>query len=386
MTRPLRVLHCPTTVGGNPPGLARAERALGLDSCCSTLRQNYLLYPADEVLVPDWAHGPLAAVLAEAGAWRLLGRACQHLDLVHLNYGGPLLPTQPPASITASGPLARLYRLYADAVGGLDLRLLRRAGVGIVTTYQGDDARQGDVCTRLGRPLVEAAGAGYYTIATDRAKRLAIARMDRYAQRIFYLNPDLGRVLPARARFIPYAHLDPQQWTPTWAEHERPLLVHAPTHTGIKGTAQVLAAVDRLRGEGLAFDFRLIQGLPHHEAMRLYAAADLLVDQLLIGWYGGLAVEFMALGKPVVCCLRQEDFRYLPAGMASELPIIHADPSSVTDVLRRLLGQDRRQLRQLGLRGRLYVEHWHEPRRIAAGLAVEYAAAANEARKIACAA
>src|SRR5690242_3548815 len=30
--RPLRVLHCPTDVGGHPSGLARAERELGLDS------------------------------------------------------------------------------------------------------------------------------------------------------------------------------------------------------------------------------------------------------------------------------------------------------------------------------------------------------------------
>ena len=32
----------------------------------------------------------------------------------------------------------------------------------------------------------------------------------------------------------------------------------------------------------------------------MYAQADLVVDQVLIGWYGALAVETMAMGKPVI--------------------------------------------------------------------------------------
>ena len=74
----------------------------------------------------------------------------------------------------------------------------------------------------------------------------------------------------------------------------------------------------------LDFEFILIEGLSHSEARHLYQTADLLVDQLFVGWYGGLAVECMALGKPVICYIREEDLAFLPAQMRQDLPIINA--------------------------------------------------------------
>ncbi len=385
MSRPLRILHCPGAVGGNPPALARAERALGLDSHCAVLRQNWLRYAADEVLVPPWLRGRPAQIAGEIAAWRLLTRACRTYDLLHLNYGSTLLPALPAWEIPAGGMPAVLYRCYATMVAGRDLRRLAHAGVAIAVTYQGDDARQGTVSDQLGRNLTAIAGPGYYNPASDSAKRTCIATMDRYAARVFFLNPDLARVLPPRARFMPYAHVDARTWTPG-APGDGPLrIVHAPTHRGLKGTAHVHAAVERLRGEGLAVELDVVEGLPHAEALRRYAVADLLIDQLHIGWYGGLAVECMALGKAVVCRLRREDFTCLPPGMADELPVIDAGPDDLAEVLRRLIALGRDGLRDIGARSRRYVERWHDPARIASMLADHYAAAVAETRGKACA-
>ncbi len=91
----------------------------------------------------------------------------------------------------------------------------------------------------------------------------------------------------------------------------------------------VTAAAEQLRAEGVELDFRLVEGLRHEEAVRAYEQADILVDQLLVGWYGGVAVEFMALGKPVVCFLADEwTDRYAPAELMAELPIVRADPEN----------------------------------------------------------
>jgi glycosyltransferase involved in cell wall biosynthesis len=97
-----------------------------------------------------------------------------------------------------------------------------------------------------------------------------------------------------------------------------------------------------------------------------------VVDQLLAGWYGGLAVEVMALGKPVVAYLRCEDLAFLPESMRAELPIVSAEPATIYAVLKRLLGEDAGQLARLGERSRAYVEHWHDPRSIAARLKADY--------------
>ena len=65
--------------------------------------------------------------------------------------------------------------------------------------------------------------------------------------------------------------------------------------------------------------------LSNKEARKRYETADILIDQLLAGWYGGLAVELMALGKPVICYIREDDLKYIPKEMRDELPIINAN-------------------------------------------------------------
>jgi hypothetical protein len=116
----------------------------------------------------------------------------------------------------------------------------------------------------------------------------------------------------------------------------------------------------------------LVEGVSHAEARRLYERADLLVDQLLVGWYGALAVELMALGRPVACYIRREDLDVLPPPMAEELPVLDVEPASLVATLRQLLTARRSELPELGRRGRAYVERWHDPRAIAAGMADAY--------------
>ena len=58
----------------------------------------------------------------------------------------------------------------------------------------------------------------------------------------------------------------------------------------------------------LAFDFKLLRALPHAEAQRVYAQADIIIDQILIGATGVLTLEAWALGKPVVVNLRPDLF------------------------------------------------------------------------------
>ena len=149
-------------------------------------------------------------------------------------------------------------------------------------------------------------------------------------------------------------------------------MIHAPSHRGAKGTAYILEAVDRLKAEGVAFEFVLVENLSNAEARTLYERADLVVDQLLAGWYGGFAVEVMALGKPVICYLRESDFGFLPQAMRSALPLINARPDNIFAVLREWLTARRSELSARGMTCRQYVEHWHDPIRIARDIKADY--------------
>lgn len=378
----MRVLHCPEIVGGHAQQLARSERELGLESRAVAFRQTYFSYEADEVLVPPRA-GRLRLELAR---WKLLVRALSY-DVIHYNFGQTIMPSAVHYRDSRLGryPLfIRLaFHLYTHALDLLDVRILKRLGKGIVVTYQGDDARQGDYCRQHFQiTFASEVGEEYYNPVTDEMKRKRIARFARLADRMFALNPDLLHVLPAGARFCPYAHIDLNQWAVVHgAETEKyraPVVLHAPSHRGVKGTRHVLEAVEKLKKDGLALELVLVEGMSNAEAKKHYERADILVDQLLAGWYGGLAVELMALGKPVICYIRDEDLGYIPAEMRADLPVINASPESIYEVLKFWITAGRSELSQRGAQGRQYVEKWHDPLRIAQFMKTEYEAILQE--------
>jgi glycosyltransferase involved in cell wall biosynthesis len=348
----LRILHVPGIVGGNPGCLARAERALGLESLCLTTDPNPHGYPVDEQ-VPGPAEGRFRY---EMQRWRLLLRALREFDIIHFNFGRTLFPQALP----------------------LDMPMLKAAGKRIFMTYQGDDARQGDYCrAHFDITFATRVPDGYYSPASDAAKRRSIARVARYATRIYALNPDLLHVLPDKARFLPYANVDLTAWRPVpWPDNPVPVVVHAPTHRQVKGTDVVLQAAEQLRREGEKFELVLIENLRRDEARRAYERADLAIDQLFAGWYGGFAVEMMALGKPVLCYLRESDLKFLPPAQREEMPIIAVRPDTLAATLREWLRAPRARLEEIGRRSRLYVEKWHDPLKIAAQLKADYEAAA----------
>lgn len=347
----LRVLHAPGIVGGNPGNLARAERALGLASWCLTNEPNPRCYPVDEQ-VPGPSEGRLRYELQR---WRLLARVLRDFDVIHFNFG----------------------RTFFPYVFQLDLPILKAAGKRIFMTYQGDDARQGDYSlANFEITFASRVPPGYYSAKTDATKRRSIARVGRYANGIYALNPDLLHVLPEKAQFLPYANVDLEAWRPVrWPDNPVPVVVHAPTHRLVKGTDLVLQAAEQLRRAGEKFELILIENLSREEARRAYERADLAIDQLFAGWYGGFAVEMMALGKPVLCYLREGDLKFLPHEQREELPLITVQPDTLAATLQEWLRAPRARLQEFGRRGRMYVEKWHDPLKIAARLKADYEAA-----------
>jgi hypothetical protein len=368
----LRILHCPALVGGNPPALSRAQRALGARSWCVTLDPNPFGYTVDEDL-----HAGRGRLRREFARWKLLLRALREFDVIHYNFGRTLAPVR--ARVGAKGitaPLAALYNLlYAAPFESCDARWAQQRGKVVAVTFQGDDARQGEVARRDPAHFVHEVERDYYTAESDRNARRRIADFDRHADLIYALNPDLLAVLPARTMFQAYASVDVAEWWPESRSSDttaRPKVVHAPSHRGVKGTRHVIDAVRRLQGAGVDFEFVLVENLPNAEARRLYATADLAIDQLLAGFYGGLAVELMALEVPVICHLKDQDMQRLPAAMRQEAPLIKATPATIEAVLREWLVARRGELRALGRRSREFVARWHNPREIAGATLADY--------------
>lgn len=137
-------------------------------------------------------------------------------------------------------------------------------------------------------------------------------------------------------------------------KNRRLKIVHAPTSPEVKGTYHILKAIELLQS-AYDFDFKLIQGMPHEEAKKAYAHADIIIDQILVGSYGLCAIENMALAKPVICYITE----FMKEKYPKELPLISANPTNIKETLEFLLN-NRDSLDEIGNQSREYAKKYHD--------------------------
>ena len=387
--RRLRVVHVPGSVGGNPQGLSRQLRKRGVDSEVWALENHSFGYRADRTL---WAPSD-GLLLREWKRLRAIWAAARESDIIHFNFGTTLsqpLPMRRDADRGLGRTLKTLFNaIYRRILFEVEIMLYRLHGCALFIHYQGDDARQGDVSIQRFRySIAHQVAGGYYCRRSDAFKRQMISVMAQLCAQVYTVNPDLLHVLCPKARFIPYCHIQLEDWPPQFIDPSvaSPLRIgHAPSHRGVKGTDLILAALERLRLEGFVFEVDLIEGVSQDKARDRLASVDIVIDQLHAGWYGGVAVEAMALGKPVVVYIREDDLRFIPDEMRSDLPFVQVTPDNIEDGIRRVLNMSRGELLDLAIRSRIYVERWHDSEKIAVEVLQDYRAAVSRRRDKGCA-
>ena len=85
-----------------------------------------------------------------------------------------------------------------------------------------------------------------------------------------------------------------------------------------------------------------------------------------------LAIEAMALGKPVVTFLREEPRRRTEEAFGTDVPIVRADKDDLVARLRPL-AESAAERRRIGAASRAYVERVHDIERVADRLLALYA-------------
>ncbi|HRP67945.1 MAG TPA: hypothetical protein PLY93_00215 [Turneriella sp.] len=157
-------------------------------------------------------------------------------------------------------------------------------------------------------------------------------------------------------------HFNSNESIPKKFNSKRPLrLFHAPNHKAIKGSNFFINAVKELREEGCAIELNLKQGVPNSEIQESIQDCDVVLDQLIIGWYAMFSIEAMSHGKPVVCYLSEELLEfYTVAGLITphEVPIINASALNVKSIICDIY-TGKIPLKNLGINGRKFVEKHH---------------------------
>lgn len=248
------------------------------------------------------------------------------------------------------------YPVERDWENRFILRLLAQVGIKIVMVNYGGDIVTGsgdrgryDWHGRLKRdyPHWDIDGE------SDKTKR-RIELFCQYAAFVCSAHSGSDRMVPRSDVVFKYFPVDCDCIEPRYrTANAVPVIVHAPQHRQVKGTDYLLAAVERLRDRGFQFELKLVERVPHSEAIAMYAQGDIVADQFCIGAWGAFAQEAMALGKPVLTYLDQEHLD----DPAFNMPLVNTNPENLDGVLAALISSP--ELRErLGRAGRAGVERY----------------------------
>ena len=336
----MRIVHAPREIAGQMGILASALRKLGHQAHAISFSGHEFGYEGSKIL---WKEVPTSSWIRRTQRLNLFLALLAEYDVFHFHFGLTIMPHF------------------------WDLPVLAATGKRMAMHFWGSDIRRLSIAAQ-GNPYVERIGP---TDSEQEARTLrTVRKLGRLIKTAFVADEELAQYI--RDEFqqvirVPQAiDLSMYPFLPPSKTSGRPLVVHAPSRRAIKGTSYVLEAVEKL-SEQYDFDFVLLEGKNHAEALSVYQRADVVIDQLLLGTYGILAVESMALGKPVLSYIREDIREKYPP----DLPILSCNPDNIYQQLRELL-EDGEMRNQIGHKGREYVVANHDSLKVAARLVSAY--------------
>lgn len=207
--------------------------------------------------------------------------------------------------------------------------------------------------------------------------RADLARWQERGLPVLVSTPDLLDVVPG-ARLLPLV-VDVDRFAAAGQtlgvrplERERPVVLHAPSNPRLKGTHVVEEVLHGMQHAGLV-DYRRLTGVPHEQMAAFVAAADVVVDQVVLGNPGVLMTESLAAGRVVVAHLSAEvRGRWTHAQAPTDQeppvhagpPVVEADPDTLREVLDGVLAE-RAAYQELAARGPGWARTHHDGRRAA---------------------
>jgi hypothetical protein len=332
-----KVLHLPFSVGGHSSGLSIAEKKAGYDSFVVFKKKSWLDYPSD-LHLSEGLFSPIKNIV-------FFLKIRKKYDIFHFNYGSSLID----------------YNYLGILL--LDVPFYK-AGAKIIMTYNGSDAR---LCHPLNYwPQLSQPKHYFLRAVKYYIKKIKIKKASKYSNSILALNPDLLNYLPKNAKFFPYMISD--WWDiqrDNYLVNNKIKIIHAPTSRDFKGTVYIEKALIELCRMYDNVEYEIVEKINHKDFLQKCKTADIVIDQVLIGWYGGLGVEVMKMGIPLAVYIRDEDLKHIPSKMARDLnkSVIKISPLNIVTVLAEYI-KSPDKLYEYSNNGHDYVNRWHSPKYI----------------------
>lgn len=333
-----RVLYAPRNISGQAWEYKESVLAQGFTGEVWSYGEPAFGFPVDRIIdKAEFAATP-------SHQWALLHEAVSNFDIFHFQYGRSLLH---PNGVS----IPDLW----------DIPLLKALGKRVFMHFRGSDVRIPSV--HMEREP-ESYFRYYERTVDEEAIRDRIAICERFCDGIFVSTPGLLDYVPS-ATWIPHIvdlRATEERWRP---EPERPLVLHVPSNSAIKGSAAIDAIGSKLAAEGVV-TYRRLSGIPRSELLDELRQADIVVDSIGIGDHGLLSVEAMACGAIPVAHIHERNRERNPG-----VPVVEATAGTLEGVVKRL-AQDPAERMRLRESGRRWVQKVHSREAVGQQLARFY--------------
>ncbi|MBL1280570.1 MAG: hypothetical protein COA33_009870 [Fluviicola sp.] len=217
----------------------------------------------------------------------------------------------------------------------------------VIMHFVGSDIRSNDYLKDKNEHIIDHLnGKEIKTAISDCQQLKLIADTRKYANKIIVSTPDLLELIP-EATYLP-VFLDVESLPKTESKRSQEKgkirILHSPSGTLTKGSKYIHDVLTKIlshrkeeidliipsynkKGRELNYSFS------RYKMIETMDNSHIVIDQMVIGWYGLKTVEALYHGANVVCFIEKEEFQF------DDSPIIQSDVLNLERVLNTLIDQ-----------------------------------------------
>lgn len=252
---------------------------------------------------------------------------------------------------------------------GFELACYKLLGKKVIMHFVGSDIRN-EAYLKEKNDHLAAYLRGEYQLKTPVSSPIQqklIAQARKNATVLLVSTPDLLQILP-EAKYVPvfldFGHFIYADSRKTSVTRKVVSILHSPSATKTKGSGHLDRVFTNLKhtfGGSVELitpvsELKTIKTYPttRYDLLNRMAESDIVIDQLVIGWYGLKAVEAWMLDCEVICFIEDELVQFLPENAPLTNATVLNVESRLQELIREILSGKQRESSK-----KAYVEQHH---------------------------
>ena len=236
--------------------------------------------------------------------------------------------------------------LLTRKLRGFKFKIYKMLGKSVIMHFVGTDIRSVDYILWKEKNIFEFLNKNVKYTKSLNWQKVLINQSLKYADKILVSSPDLKDVIPEAIYYpvvIDYKKIEKELFELNSSKkHKNEIVIlHAPSNPKMKGTEIIHKVLKKIEANYKEFNIRL--ELPadtdtpyaerystsRYDLFKFYNNADIVIDQLIIGWYGLQAVEALIANNQVISYVDEN----LKAELYPNCPINIANANNLESII-----------------------------------------------------